>query len=272
MASGSPNGSTIIPGNGVNSPVYTQLAFDPRITKPVLLGGPIVTGNAPASGWAPVSGLQHGYIVQAQSQATTDGTLYGLAFLFNPSLVTLQHGIDSNSSLVLPQYRRLTADKGQYVIGLASTLDISLFFDRTYELNTGIFGPKDNQPYTPYSPYGNSGNKSTPEGVAIANNDDPRLVGVLADIRALYRVVGMNVPIPLTDVPNSDGTTYNTSVTGPMQMVPCYVMLSSYMANHAPYWYGYVDSIGITYTHFTQQMVPMRAEVDLEITLLPSQS
>jgi len=272
-----PIGATVTPGGGVTKTVYTQLAFDPRINKQALLGGPITTqikhGNG--FGYEPESGLAHGFIVQAQSQATSDGALFGAAFLFNPSLVTLQHGIDSNSSLVLPQYRRLTADTGVYVIGLASTIDISLFYDRTYEVNTAVLS---NNYYTAYSPLGYLMNVGeAPEGVSIAQNEDPRLIGAIADVNALYRVAGMTQPIPNVTwtndaVGSQTATTSTTTVTGPMQQVPCYVMLGANMVSNTPFWYGYIDSIGVTYTHFTQAMVPMRAEVDLEITLLPTQS
>lgn len=251
---------------GANSPVFSQLAFDPRINSHPLLQGSYAP-PAPPGFIGPVAptGLARGFISQAQSQAQSDGSLYGCAFLFNPSIVTLQHGIDSNSSLVLPQYRRLTADTGVYVIGLASTLDISLFFDRTYELNTGIAAGSF------YRPLGELPETKT-EASNILVNEDPRKIGCVADINALYRVVGMTNPIPNQQWTNQDGSPTTATLTGPMQQVPAYLMLDGFMTGNAPSWYGYIDSLGVTYTHFTQGMVPMRAQVDLEFTLLPNQS
>jgi hypothetical protein len=38
---------------------------------------------------------------------------------------------------------------------------------------------------------------------------------------------------------------------------------------YGAFYYGYVDSFDVTFTHFTQFMVPMRAAVDVSFTLLP---
>lgn len=265
-------GSSLSPGGPVSSTVYTQLAFDPRMNKQSMLVGTSTTrvGSGSQFSWVPENGLARGYIVQAQSQASADGALYGCAFLFNPSIVTLQHGIDSSSSLVLPQYRRLTADTGVYLIGLSSTLDISLFFDRTYEVNTKAEAM--NGTYAPYGPMGFLPETLNAEASSILVNGDPRLIGVLADVQALYRVVGMYDPLDNQTWTNDDGTPTTATITGPMQQVPAYLMLGANMLTNVPSWYGYIDSIGVTYTHFTQAMVPMRAQVDIEFTLLPSQS
>lgn len=267
-------GSSITPGGAVTSTVYTQLAFDPRINKQAMLRGSTFEAvRDPRGGlnFNPATGLTQGFVVQAQSQTTSDGSLYGCAFLFNPSIVTLQHGIDSNSSLVLPQYRRLKADTGVYVIGLASTLDFSLYFDRTYEVNTAAQLPGG--VYAPYMPLGYlRGSALNAESNAILTQDDPRIVGVKADINALYRVVGMSDPVTGVTWTNDDGSSSKATLTGPMQQVPVYLMLGANMAGSLPYWYGYIDSIGVTYTHFSQGMVPMRAQVDVEMTLLPTAS
>jgi hypothetical protein len=264
-------GQFFTPGGPVTSNVFTQVAFDPRMNKQVLLEGAsnTATGSEGQYSFVPETGLARGFIVQAMSQAQGDGTLYGCAFLFNPSIVSLQHGLDSNAtSLTLPQYRRNTADTGVYLVGLASTLDLSLFFDRTYEVNTAA---EKNGAYSRYGPLGFMP-ETKYEGSQILVNDDPRLIGCLADIRALYRVVGMTDPIPNVSWTNDSGSSVTATITGPMQQVPCYLMLGANMITNVPYWYGYIDSIGITYTHFTQAMVPMRAQVDVELTLLPDAS
>jgi hypothetical protein len=125
-----------------------------------------------------------------------------------------------------------------------------------------------------YRPLGTLQENKT-EASQILVNDDPRVIGCKADINALYRVVGMTNPITATwtnqDVNGNDTTPTTATITGPMQQVPCYLMLDGFTTGHAPYWYGYIDSIGITYTHFSQGMVPMRAQVDVEMTLLPNQ-
>ena len=264
-------GQFFTPGGPVTSNVFTQVAFDPRMNKQVLLQGnsETATGSEGQYNFVPESALARGFIVQAMSQAQTDGTLYGCAFLFNPSIVSLQHGLDSNAtSLTLPQYRRNTTDTGVYLIGLASTLDLSVFFDRTYEVNTAA---EKNGVYSRYGPLGFLP-ETKYEGSQILVNDDPRLIGVLADIRALYRVCGMTDPIPNVSWTNDSGSSVTATITGPMQQVPCYLMLGANMVTNVPYWYGYIDSLGITYTHFTQAMVPMRAQVDIELTLLPDAS
>lgn len=266
-------GQFFSPGGPIKSNVFTQLAFDPRMNKQPLLQGSArtATGSEGAYSFKTDAGLVHGFIVQAQSQQTTDGSLYGCQFLFNPSIVTLQHGIDANSSMVLPQYRRQSADTGVYLVGLASTLDISLFFDRTYEVNTN---PDKGGSYGFYRPLGTVAETKF-EGSQILINDDPRIIGVEADINALYRVCGMTTPIPgvtwTNDPINGQAATTSTAtLTGPMQQVPCYLMLGASLGQaSAPYWYGYIDSLSVTYNHFSQAMVPMRAQVDIEMTMLP---
>lgn len=261
-------GQVFTPGGPVKSNVYTQVAFDPRINKQPLLQGVSHTASGSDGKYSfnVQGGLARGFIVQAASQAQADGALYGCAFLFNPSIVTLQHGLDSNATaLTLPQYRRQAADTGVYLVGLASTLDVSLFFDRTYEVNTAA---TSNGAYSHYGPLGFLP-ETQYEASQILVNDDPRLVGVLADIRALYRVVGMTDPIPGVQWTNDSNQSVTATITGPMQQMPCYMMLAANMLDNVPYWYGYIDSLGITYTHFTQAMVPMRAQVDIEMTLLP---
>jgi hypothetical protein len=253
----------------VTGSAITQAAFDPRILNLPLLGtiaDPVASVDIVGSKL-----LLRGYIKQANSLATDGVTIYGCAFLYNPTTIQATHSLDSSTSaLVLPQYQRSPADTGTYLVGLATTLSWSILYDRTYEVNmispTGAFGgvPLGTAP---------AGSTITTPNCSIPVVEDPRLLGVLADVRALYRVCGITNPV--AGVPlqaTSDGGNGTTTLTGVMQQVPAYVYFGADTATNSLSYYGYVSGINIEYTHFTQDMTPMRCAIDLTMTLLPSTS
>lgn len=246
---------------------YPQASFDPRILNLPMLKG-LVPSNTAHGAPTAVQGLLRGYIKQDRSNYSDKNAIYACAFLYNPSTVEITHGIDgAAASLVNPQYARSPTDTGTYLVGLQATLSFSLLFDRTYEINS----------LAPTS----TGNDSTsnnlndliygPNCTAIV--DDPRLIGVQADVNALYRVCGISDPMTNQTWTDSNSNTHTgTTITGMMQQVPAWAHFGAPYAKNSLSYFGFVSGLDIQYTHFSQAMTPMRCAVAVSFTLLPATS
>lgn len=244
---------------------WTQAAFDPRILQLPLIGD---TQQRDSGTLFPleITNLRRGYIKQDKSYYSgANAPVYACAFLYNPSTIEITYAIDSSATnLTVPQYYRNPQDNGVYLIGLATTVNFSLLFDRTYELNTGIpQGPNlasSNYPDTFELP----GGKFTAE--------DPRFIGVMADVNALLRVTGITTQVANVSWTDANGNVKTSNITGPMQQVPAWVHFGGVGADNALSYYGYINGMDIQYTHFTTNMTPMRCAVAISFTLLPQSS
>src|SRR5581483_7972601 len=56
------------------------------------------------------------------------------------------------------------------------------------------------------------------------------------------------------------------STQGPMMLIPIWLFFGNVTGGLS--YYGYVSDWSVTYTHFSQYMVPMRCAVDIDFTLL----
>lgn len=243
---------------------WPQAAFDPRTLSLPLIGDIV---QQPKGTVFPLvlSSLRRGYIKQDQTQYTgKNAPIYACAFLYNPSTITVTHGLDANStSAVLPQYYRNPADTGVYYVGLASTLSFSLLFDRTYELNTGIpQGPDVPDPYPDNIPTASGG----------FTQEDPRRLGVEVDIRALRRICGILGQTVSQSWTDDKGQSQTKNLTGPMMQIPSWVHFGGEANTNSLSYFGYISGLSIDYTHFSTNMVPMRAAVAVSFTLLPTTS
>jgi hypothetical protein len=155
----------------------------------------------------------------------------GLNFLYNPNEIILSHGSDATNNGLLPGNIRNPLDSGTYNVPLNSTVSASFLFDRTYET----------------------------WDQSLANTPAGRY-GVMVDVYALYYMLGM-VPDPRA---------LSGPITGPMLMTPVrmYIGQDNSKSNTLNF-YGWVSSVGISYTHFTQQMTPNRCAIDLSLSILP---
>ena len=82
----------------------------------------------------------------------------------------------------------------------------------------------------------------------------------------------------------SSGTASAVTTGGVMMMVPCYVFFGNPLAQidgNANNWnlgavasqlafYGYISEWSVTYTHWTASMIPIRASVTINFTMLPN--
>lgn len=168
-----------------------------------------------------------------------DGIQRKVNFLYNPSTITESRSIDLNNQ-VLPDYARDPNDTSDYNTMLNTSISFALLFDRTYELWDSKY-----------------------------QGTDVGTFGVSVDTNAFYNLTGINVKNKLADTRGGGSATM--VVQGPMTMVP----LDLYFGYGSPgglKYFGIITSMGITYTHFTQQMVPARCAVDIGFTLFPESS
>lgn len=174
------------------------------------------------------------------SRAATGGTAtqYKVNFLYNPSTINEMRTLDLNND-VLPQFARNPDDPGKYATGMNTAIGFNLLFDRTYEL-------------WDISYYGT----------------DAGTYGVMVDVNAFYNMLGINQQVSVTPPQAVGGsvpftpTTYNQIVQGSMSAVPLDLYFG-YKAPGALKYFGFVNQLNITYTHFTQKMVPQRCAIQV---------
>lgn len=171
---------------------------------------------------------------------------YRVNFLYNPSTIFESRGIDENSE-ILPAAERNPLDPSQYRVGLNGVVGFNLLFDRTYELWDGAY-----------------------------INTDEGTYGVYADVNAFYNLLGINSlnlqsPVSLGSGdgsnPVSSSQKYAMVVQGNMTMTPVDLYFG-YKATGALKYFGYISQFDVTYTHFTQKMIPQRCAINIGFTLM----
>lgn len=151
---------------------------------------------------------------------------YTCRFLYNPPVVNVSYGIDMGAlSAGQLTAEQLTADP---VYAGMTSVGFSLLFDRTYEM----MGPTHTA-------------------------GDLRQVGVYRDIAALENVVGVR-----------DGLIDGEEVMlGNMKAVPVYILFGGGGTGRGSVpglaFAGVIQSLNVTYTLFSQNMIPMRATVEV---------
>jgi hypothetical protein len=190
--------------------------------------------------------LTRGFIIM---EKPINGVRYRCNFLYNPSTLSISHGIDTgvlaDSNSQLPN--DVTA--GQFILPLQQTMQFSLLFDRSYEL------------WDPSKLYGDARTWVPSFGVAY-------------DILSLYKITGIATPMSATGdntkdvqgaVDNFKKGTFASGPAGPMIYTPIFVVIGSTLS-----YYGVIQEMDLEYTHWTQQMIPQRCQVTLTVTLLPT--
>lgn len=215
-----------------------QPKFDARIYRLVY---PLMGGRAPHHGT-----LKRGFMVWEKPLAGYGG-LATVHFLYNPSVVEADYPISDSTVGAVLQFP-IPGDTAQLKVPLYQTVTWSLLFDRTYEL----WGSADKPSKSPGK-----------------NDNDPSVVGVLADIVQMQQFTGMLVNYSsLGQVQtNPGGSSANfAGHQGIIQIVPAYVYFGD--KNGLSY-YGYISEWDVQITHWTQNMIPMRCVVDITMTMLP---
>lgn len=188
--------------------------------------------------------LHRGLLVSGAGVGGVKGNKqYKVNFLYNPSTISESRSIDLNNG-VLPAYARNPDDPGSYATSLNTTVSFSLLFDRTFELWDASY-----------------------------RQTQPGIYGVRSDVEAFYNLLGINIPKVQTNTqqqaapPAINPSKITTTVQGPMMFIPANLYFGANSKGALSY-FGYVNDMNITYTHFIANMVPSRCAVDLTFTVL----
>lgn len=154
-------------------------------------------------------------------------------FLYNPTEVAASYTLQGNEAASYTQIFRNPQDTADLRVALQQAVSFTLLFDRTYAFWNGASG-------------------------------DMSLFGVDTDVRAMRQFTGMFVNND--QQANATGQAANLS-QGIMGRINSYLHFAQ--GRQGLSYYGYVDSWDVTYTHFTNNMVPMRCSLDVSFTLLP---
>jgi hypothetical protein len=167
---------------------------------------------------------------------------YRVNFLYNPASIDESRTLDLNNN-VLPSYARKPDDPGQYKTGLNATVSFSLLFDRTFEMWDSSYADTDAAKY-----------------------------GITTDVNALYNMLNINqlntqTPVSLSSGDFASTQQYALVVQGTMAAIPVDLYFG-YKSPGALKYFGYVSQFDVTYTHFSQKMVPMRCAIQIGFTLM----
>jgi hypothetical protein len=224
--------------------------------------------------------LQRGYMIWADQGGNlgyTGGELGDgrdmINFLYNPSTVSSDYNV-GNASLQAAMMYTVPGDSGNLLAPLLQqTVSFQLYFDRTFELTYG----------------GNYG----------GGPNDPTVIGVQADIYQFMQFTGVNAALnkgQAAQAQNVGGNSASSSASsasgtaglvtsgGIMMMIPSYVFFGNALAqidNGAGNvnlgalasqlnYYGFISEWSPTYTHWTSNMVPIRASISVTFTMLPT--
>lgn len=183
------------------------------------------------------SELYRGLMVSRPATGGT-ATQFRVNFLYNPSTINESRSLDLNND-VLPTYARNPDDPGKYATGMNTFIGFSLLFDRTYELwDIGYYGT------------------------------DAGTYGVMVDVNAFYNMLNINQQVTITPQQQIGGsvpftaTSYGQIVQGAMSAVPVDLYFG-YKSPGALKYFGFVTQMDVTYTHFTQKMVPQRCAINV---------
>lgn len=238
-------------GSGISKPKNRdplhQPKFDKRIRSTYVPGAP---GDGGAT-------IQRGYMVW---ENILPGYSHRAVFryLYNPTTVEASYSVPDSgvtASLVFPNAN----DQSDLRIPINQYASWSILFDRTYEL------------------WGSYKSDGQPRYANYAAGNNPQVVGCWADIIQLQEFTGMNVNYS-TSAANSAAAQSGIAAGKPgssnslaghqgiLQMVPAWAFFGGQNNLH---YYGYISEWDVTYTHWTQYMVPMRCAVDITFTMLP---
>jgi hypothetical protein len=234
---------------GTSSTIYSQPQFDQRIRR---LAQPFGTGTTP---------IQRGYMVWDPSvpwvppyggSAQTFTNAPKVLFLYNPSTIEASYTISQTSFMSSLLYPVTTLSVTPRVM-LQQQVGFTIMFDRTYEMNSG-------------------------DQTALMQQ-----YGVELDVLAMKQFTGMFASLdnttgnsgsnPTTGSSGNQGANPITNPSGIMQgvMQVAYSYVEFSPGSGIQY-YGYVDEWDVQYTHFNQNMIPMRCVIDVSFTLMPPPS
>lgn len=189
-------------------------------------------------------------------------------FLFNPSTVSTDYVI-GNASIQAAMMYRVPGDNANLLAPLQQTVSWQLYFDRTFEL---LYG--------------------TPDGSV----NDPSIIGVQADVYQFMQFTGVTASLDAsaqTAILGSTVTSSGVTSGGMMMMIPSWVFFGNAAGQAAGKlagqgsipattqftsvgtqmsYYGFISEWSVTYSHWTVNMIPIRAAINVSFTMLPQPS
>lgn len=177
-----------------------------------------------------------------------DAALYGsqasVVFQYNPSSFEASYELQ-NTTVNASMMYQVTPGEASLTVPMQQQVEFTLLFDRTFDL-WGTVGKEGDSQINAW--------------------------GVDADVMALKQYTGMfNTTGTGANSFNITLPTVGQLTQGLMQPMLGYLYFTG-SPNYGSFYYGYVDSWDATYTHFTQDMVPMRCSCDVSFTLWPPPS
>jgi len=250
-----------------STPLVTQPKFAQQLT-----ANPSPIGMSTVDG-----GITRGFMIwEKPSSLFSGGGALGdgrdvINFLFNPSTVSTDYMI-GNSSIQAAMMYRVPGDSGNLLAPLSQTVSWQLYFDRTFEL---LYG--------------------TPDGSV----NDPSIIGVQADVYQFMQFTGVTASLDngqataVLGGPGATGPGASPTTGGIMMMMPCYVYFGN-ASNQAGgklaaqgsipattqytsvstqlAFYGFISEWSVQYTHWTVNMIPIRAAINVSFVMLPAPS
>jgi hypothetical protein len=245
----------------VPTSLVTQPKFAQQLTaNPSPIGMSAVDGSITRGFmiWEKPSPLFSGGGPLGDSRATVN-------FLFNPSTVSTDYMI-GNSSIQAAMMYRVPGDNTNLLAPLSQTVSWQLYFDRTFEL---LYG--------------------TPDGSV----NDPSIIGVQADVYQFMQFTGVTASLDAstqTAVLGGTAMSSGANTGGIMMMMPAYVYFGN--ANNQAAgklsaqgsipaatqytsvgtqlaFYGFISEWSVTYSHWTVNMIPIRAAINVSFVMLP---
>ena len=157
-----------------------------------------------------------------------------LSFLYNPSQVAASYALASTQQVSAQLYPQ-AGDTSTIRLPLNQQVTFSLLFDRTYEL-------------------WDSSQKSTSAGT----------YGVMVDVWAMQQLVGMNSDP--SQAKGGQGKSTSLGTTNLMMTTFCWFYFGG---RESLKFFGSISAFDVTYTHWTQLMVPMRCAINVTVDLYP---
>jgi hypothetical protein len=208
--------------------------------------------------------MRRGYMIQQNSLPGYSGNRGGkfvFNFLYNPSTIEASYSVQTSGAALSYMFPN-AGDAGDLAVPINQSVSWTVMFDRTYELNMGSYAPDGTLI---------RGSRATPTPHGLTA--DPMVYGVFADVLQLQFFTGMMLQgghakgSDFLQGSTNKGQTFNFKADqGFMMMVPSWVFFGS-QANLN--YFGYISAWDVTYTHFTQHMIPMRCVIDITFQMLP---
>lgn len=210
--------------------------------------------------------IQRGYMIQQEAMPGYTANRAGkfvINFLYNPSTVEATYYVQTSGGAVSYLFPNAN-DSGDLAVPINQSVSWTVMYDRTYECNSGAYNSEGEIV---------SGSMAVPAPGNVTA--DPTVYGVWADVLQYQYFTGMLLQgssvtnQSATGIIDVTGGQYNANFKasqGFMMMIPAWVFFGG--QNNIAY-FGYISEWDVTYTHWTQYMVPMRCVIDVTFTMLP---